>query len=66
MNDTILDLNKYYDFFKWQRYYTLQPQGDTPEMNDICGFCTYLNEIKREFLYKRRVYTNITKFWNSK
>lgn len=65
MNNTIHNVNQYHNLFKWQRYYSIRPQGDIPETDDICGFCAYMNEIYRQFLYKRRVYTNITQFWNS-
>lgn len=65
MNDIIHDANKYYEFFKWQKYYTFQSQVGSPETDEICAFCNYLNERQRETFYKRRVYTNISKFWNS-
>lgn len=62
MNDTIYDKNKYYDFFKWRRYYSFHDTNvTTGDINGMCALCAFLNDKKHS--YTRSVYTNITRFW---
>lgn len=43
MNDVIGDKIKYYDFFKWHRYYSYHATDDSAETDEMCAFCEYLN-----------------------
>lgn len=61
MNDTIHNKDKYYDFFKWRRYYSLNDPSETPETDNICEFCSYLNNEKNSD--KINVYEDLTVFW---
>lgn len=61
MNEAIQDKKKYYDYFRWRRYYTYHPihGGDT---DPLCEFCAYLNA--ESVRNKRRVYARVDKWWN--
>lgn len=61
MNDTIYNKNKYYEFFKWHRYYTYVDPLESGNTDEMCAFCAFLNDKKLK--YTRSVYTNISKFW---
>lgn len=61
MNDIILDKNKYYDFFKWRRYYSIHDHSESAETDEICALCSFLND--KKYKYKTTVYTHITWFW---
>lgn len=62
MNDTIYDKEKYYEFFKWHRYYTFHEPSDSPDSDEICAFCALLNDKSR--IHTRSVYTRINNFWH--
>lgn len=62
MNDTIHNKHKYYDFFKWGRYYSLNDPNETPETDNICEFCSFLNNEKNS--QKINVYENLSAFWS--
>lgn len=61
MNETIHNLTKYYDFFKWHRYYSLHDPSESPETDEICSLCTFLNWQKKES-FRKTIY-NISKFF---
>lgn len=63
MNDIILEPRRYYDFFKWHGYYTFQHTADDEYRDAVCGLCAVLNNKTRK--EQRRVYSNITEWWNS-
>lgn len=62
MNNTIYNRKKYYDFFKWHRFYSLQDPSESPETDNVCTFCAFLNELKKEH-FKRTV-SNICNFFD--
>lgn len=61
INEAVQDKRKYYDYFRWHRYYTYQSTygGD---IDSLCAFCAFLND--NSIRTKRRVYTRIDKWWN--
>lgn len=63
INDTIHNKSKYYEFFKWHRYYTLHDPSETPETDEICGFCAFLNRDKN--IERTSVYENLSAYWSS-
>lgn len=63
INDTIHDKDKYYEFFKWRRYYSLHDPNESPETDEFCAFCAFLNKVKSTC--KTSVYENLTTFWSS-
>lgn len=63
INDTVNNREKYYDFFRWHKYYSYHDPYESPDTDEICSFCDYLNK-NENYLYKRSVYTRITWFWN--
>lgn len=63
MNDTIYNKDKYYDFFKWHRYYSFHDPSEFPETDEICALCTFLN--KERSTNKISVYENIYAFWST-
>lgn len=61
MNEAIHDKQKYYDYFRWHRYYTYhQPQGGNTD--PLCAFCAFLNN--EAIRNQRRVYGRFDKWWN--
>lgn len=63
MNDIILNPQRYYDFFKWHRYYTFHQTADDEYHFQVCGLCAMLNnKTRRE---QRTVHRYITEWWNS-
>lgn len=62
INDIIQNKTKYYDFFRWHRYYTLHDPSETPETDEICGFCAFLNMNKNA--QKTSVYENFAGYWS--
>lgn len=63
MNDIIHNPQKYYDLFKWHSYYSFHDTDDDQYRDAVCGFCALLNN--RTLKAQRKVYTNITEWWNS-
>lgn len=61
MNDAIRDKKKYYDFFKWHRYYKFHEPSENADSDEICAFCAFLND--KQQIQKSTVYTHITNFW---
>lgn len=54
---------RYYEFFKWRRYYSLHDPYETPETDEICALCAFLNNDRNT--HKVSVYENITEFWST-
>lgn len=46
MYDVIADKNKYYDYFKWHRYYSFHATNDSADTDEVCAFCAFLNHRK--------------------
>lgn len=61
MNESIHDKKKYYDFFRWHRYYSIHDPRESPDSDEICSFCAFLND--KSQINKKSVYMNITQFW---
>lgn len=62
MNDIIKDKNRYYDFFRWRRYYRYDASSDNADSDGICALCTALNKASRS--NERRVYARFREWWN--
>lgn len=62
MNDIINNNNRYYDFFRWHRYYSFHAPVENADTDEVCNFCAYLNDINGT--QKTTVYENIDKFWS--
>lgn len=62
IDDIIKDKNRYYDFFRWHRYYSIHASNETAETNEICAFCAFLND--RKHTYIKSVYKHINYFWS--
>lgn len=43
MNDIISDKNKYYEYFKWHRYYSFHATNENADTDEICALCAFLN-----------------------
>lgn len=63
ISDYIIDEDKYYDFFKWHDVYSYHFTNESPDTDEICEFCAFLNDHKH--FYKTSVYTYMDKFWAS-
>lgn len=61
MNDIIHNKEKYYEFFKWRRYYTFHDSKEDADTDEICAFCEFLNNDKK--LNRSTVYTHFKNFW---
>lgn len=62
IREIINDKEKYYDFFKWLRYYSLHDPYESPETDEICALCKFLNNDRNT--NKITIYDNINKFWS--
>lgn len=63
MSDSIRHKEKYFNFFKWHRYYKFHHPGENADSDEICAFCALLND--KQEMSKTRVYTHITNFWDN-
>lgn len=61
--ETVNDREKYYDFFRWHKYYSYHEPYESPDSDEICSFCAYLNKNKHINMYRSTVYKRITWFW---
>lgn len=62
MDEIIKDKQKYYDFFKFHRYYTYHAVAESVDSDPLCAFCALVNdESKRN---DRRTYAQFHKWWN--
>lgn len=64
MNDVITHKQKYYDFFKWHRYYSFHDPGESADSDPLCRFCEFLN--KRIEINETKVYPDIIRWFNEK
>lgn len=62
MNEAIKDKQKYYDYFKWHKYYTYQDTTESGEIDPLCAFCDFLNNMTVRG--QRRVYAHLFEWWN--
>lgn len=62
INDIIKDKKRYYDFFRWRRYYRYDASSDNADSDGICALCTALNNVARS--NERRVYARFREWWN--
>lgn len=62
INDIIKNKERYYDFFKWRRYYRYDAPSDNTDSDSICALCTALNKAARS--NERRVYARFREWWN--
>lgn len=53
---------KYYDYFRWHRYYSYQFTAESGDTDSLCAFCAFLNDESKRT--QRRVYARFTKWWN--
>lgn len=60
INDLISNPQGYYDLFKWHRYYSFHTGDDHQYHDAVCKLCALLNKKTQ-----RKVYINITEWWNS-
>lgn len=62
INEAVQDKQKYYNYYRWRRYYTYDFIADVGESDPLCQFCALLNdEASRN---QRRVYAGFTSWWN--
>lgn len=61
MNDIIGNPQKYYDFFRWKKYYTYHFRGENPDTDDYCKFCALLND--DVLMSKTTVYEDFQRWW---
>lgn len=62
INAAIQDKQKYYDYFRWHRYYTYRFTGEIGDKDPLCEFCAFLNDESNR--NHRRVYAGFSKWWN--
>lgn len=63
INTIIHDKQKYYDFFKWRRYYSYHEVSESADTNRLCAFCAVLNNATVRS--QRRVYARMYEWWNN-
>lgn len=63
MNNIIRNKKRYYRFFRWHRYYSIQAPDESPDTDELCGFCALLNN--RMIMRKISAHEDITRFWNT-
>lgn len=63
INEYIHDKEKYYDFFKWRRYYSYHEVSESADTNRLCAFCALLNNATVRS--QRRVYARMSEWWNN-
>lgn len=61
MNDIIQDKNKFYNYFKWHKYYRIHDHSESADSDEICALCAFLNDKKHE--YTSSVYTHMNWYW---
>lgn len=64
MNEIISDKAKYYEYFKWHRYYSFHAPIENAFTDEICGFCAFLNNVTK--VNATNVFPNIVRWWNGK
>lgn len=62
MSDIISNKNKYYNFFKWHRYYSFHETSHDNYRNEICTLCAILNNMRKGNVTS--VYMDIDQWWN--
>lgn len=62
MNDIIHDKQKYYDFFRFHRYYTFHAVAESADTDPLCAFCAFINDDSRR--NQRRTYAQFSKWWH--
>lgn len=62
MNDIIKDPKRYFNFFKWHRYYSFHNSDEDNHHDAVCGFCALLNNKTRR--NQKTVHKYIAKWWN--
>lgn len=64
MDEIISDKTKYYEFFKWHRYYKFHGPIENAFTDEICGFCAFLNNVTKS--NTTNVFPNISRWWNGR
>lgn len=62
MNDIIKDKQRYYNFFKWQRYYSFHETSEGAYTDELCRFCALLNNMRET--NETKTYEDIANWWN--
>lgn len=62
MNEIIYNKTKYYDFFKWHRYYSFHNPEDSGYNDEICTLCAMLNNVIQ--MNRTSTYSSIASWWN--
>lgn len=62
INEYVHDKEKYYNFFKWRRYYSYHEVSESADTNHLCAFCAVLNNATVRS--QRRVYARMYEWWN--
>lgn len=62
ISDIIQNPQRYFDFFKWHRYYSFHSSEQYNYHDPVCGLCALLNNKTRRNQYT--VYKHMTKWWN--
>lgn len=44
MSEIIKNKTRYYNYFKWRRYYSVHDSDESPETDVLCRFCNFLNK----------------------
>lgn len=62
MYNTIKDPEKYFDYFRWHRYYSFQSPVESAFTIELCDLCAVLDErIKSK---SNNVFPDIVNWWN--
>lgn len=61
IHEAMQDKQKYYDYFKWHRYYTYH-HAEGSDDDALCAFCAFLND--ESIRNQRRVYARFDKWWS--
>lgn len=62
ISDIIHNSQRYFDFFKWHRYYSFHSSAEDNYYDPVCGLCALLNNKTRR--NQRTVYKYMTRWWN--
>lgn len=63
MADIIKNKTRYYDFFRFHRYYSLHDCNEKPDSDVICNFCAYCNENLKSNI---TIHEDITRWYNER
>lgn len=62
INDAIINVQKYYEYFKWHSHYSFHNAYAKADTDGVCEFCASLNNATR--ISEISLITNFSTWWN--